>query len=312
MPQRPAQHPHMPAPARAVAVGLRLHHPVIAHQPHQRRQHQANPAKQVEAIAPANRRPQIARDQQAGPRPDRHAKVIERHRQPQLRWLEPVRHQRCRRRGQRGFAHANQGAGQGHRDKPLGRAAGRGQQRPQRNRQRDQPPAVRPVSQHPHEQPGHRVEDDEEQPGQQAKLGIAQPQLRLDEIGKAGQQLAIDEVEHVDHGQQRQQPPGRGGRVFRCLRASRRHRRALLLCALRHGGGGERRCQAGKVGEVERGAYACPLALLRPTLPSPRRRPGPSSDHWDAVASFSGRKTAEPPRGSPLQGWVPAFAGMTM
>jgi len=188
-------------------MGMHGWHARIAHEQHQHREQHPHPAEQVETIAPADGGAKIARNQQAEPRAHRHAKIIERRRQPQLRRPKPVRQQGCCRRGQRRFPDADQRARDCHRDKTLRRPAGRGQQAPQRNRCGDQPAAVHPVRQYPHEQPGDRIEDDEEQPGQQAILGIGQPQFGFDEIGKAGEQLAIDEIEDVDDDEQREQPP---------------------------------------------------------------------------------------------------------
>ena len=68
------------------------------------------------------------------------------------------------------------------------------------------------------------------------ELGLSDTQFGLDEIGEAGQQLAVDEVEHVDHGQQGQQPPARCGAAFSRCGLRFQHGQALSHCALaQHG-----------------------------------------------------------------------------
>ena len=252
--QRLADLAQMRPPARPVRGGM--WHSRIAHRQHHYRQHQPGRAQQVEAVTPSDRRPQETSNQQARARTDRHAQVIQRDRQPQLPGLEPVCQQRCRRWGQCRFPHPDQGAGQRQRQEPARRAAGRSQQAPQGDRHRDQPPAVHPVGQHPHEQPGCGIEDQEEQPGQQAVLGITQAQFGFDEIGEAGQQLPIDEVQNVDNGQQRQQPPARCHTALTGLRnrGRRRHVPASLCSIFRHLGGDNRACQAQSAGQRRSGA----------------------------------------------------------
>ena len=85
----------------------------------------------------------------------------------------------------------------GQADETLGGPGQRGERAPGRQAAADQPGAVGGVCQRAHEQPGGGVEEEEEQAGEQPELGVGQAQIRNDEVGEAGQQLAVDEVHHV-------------------------------------------------------------------------------------------------------------------
>ena len=61
---------------------------------------------------------------------------------------------------------------------------------------------MQPVGQRAHEQAHHRIENNKGKTGQKPELGVGEPKIRHDEIGKTGKQLPVNEIHHINDGEQ--------------------------------------------------------------------------------------------------------------
>ena len=65
--------------------------------------------------------------------------------------------------------------------------------------------SVYAVGEKPHEHPHHRVKRNEHEAGQQAKLGIAEPQIGNEECGQADNQISINLIKDTKQNQEAKQ-----------------------------------------------------------------------------------------------------------
>ena len=140
----------------------------------------------------------LSADREAEARAEIDAARVEREHRRAARGGEVVREQRERGGRRAGFADADGDARRGEFAEVARESRYRRRRAPERQRHRDQR-ATRPhVGELAERNPEERVEDRERGAEQESHLGIAEAEIALDLLVQDREDLAVDEVEHVD------------------------------------------------------------------------------------------------------------------